>query len=68
MLNDWDLKQVFQSLRTHTFSFFFFPKKIKLKYYFKMDSDEELECPLCMEEFDIADSNFRPCPCGYQVN
>lgn len=23
--------------------------------------------PLCVEEFDITDRNFRPCPCGYQV-
>ncbi|KAI8384222.1 RING/Ubox like zinc-binding domain-containing protein [Radiomyces spectabilis] len=29
--------------------------------------DEDLDCPLCMEEFDIADRNFRPCPCGYQI-
>ncbi|KAI8882815.1 hypothetical protein K501DRAFT_250702 [Backusella circina FSU 941] len=33
-----------------------------------MSSDEEdLDCPLCMEELDIADRNFRPCPCGYQI-
>lgn len=24
--------------------------------------------PLCVEEFDIQDRNFRPCPCGYQVD
>jgi hypothetical protein len=30
--------------------------------------EEEYDCPLCMEEFDIADRNFRPCPCGYQVS
>ncbi|KAI8879129.1 hypothetical protein K501DRAFT_336280 [Backusella circina FSU 941] len=29
--------------------------------------EEEYDCPLCMEEFDIADRNFRPCPCGYQI-
>ena len=29
--------------------------------------EEDLECPLCMEELDIADRNFRPCPCGYKV-
>lgn len=23
--------------------------------------------PLCIEEFDLSDINFRPCPCGYQV-
>ncbi|CDS09708.1 hypothetical protein LRAMOSA02385 [Lichtheimia ramosa] len=33
-----------------------------------LDSDEEdYECPLCMEELDIADRNFRPCTCGYQI-
>ncbi|KAI9261250.1 hypothetical protein EDC94DRAFT_519572 [Helicostylum pulchrum] len=32
-----------------------------------MDSDEDLDCPLCMEELDIADRNFRPCTCGYQI-
>ncbi|KAG2236037.1 hypothetical protein INT48_008129 [Thamnidium elegans] len=33
-----------------------------------MSSDEEdSDCPLCMEELDIADRNFRPCPCGYQI-
>ena len=25
------------------------------------------DCPLCMEEMDLADQNFKPCPCGYQV-
>ncbi|KAI0222429.1 transcriptional repressor general negative regulator of transcription subunit 4 [Massospora cicadina] len=32
-------------------------------------SDSEIfeECPLCLEEIDILDSNFKPCPCGYQV-
>ncbi|UZP46286.1 hypothetical protein NXS19_014098 [Fusarium pseudograminearum] len=29
--------------------------------------DEEDTCPLCIEEFDLSDRNFRPCPCGYQV-
>lgn len=33
-----------------------------------IDEDEEEEvCPLCVEELDITDRNFRPCPCGYQV-
>lgn len=34
-----------------------------------MESEEEefLECPLCMEEIDITDKYFKPCPCGYQV-
>ncbi|KAL8810057.1 MAG: hypothetical protein Q9200_002890 [Gallowayella weberi] len=32
---------------------------------FMDDSDDS--CPLCVEEFDLSDKNFRPCPCGYQV-
>jgi len=31
------------------------------------DNEEELLCPLCMEEIDIADRNFKPCSCGYQI-
>lgn len=33
---------------------------------FISDDEEEL-CPLCVEEMDLSDKNFRPCPCGYQV-
>ncbi|EON99800.1 putative general negative regulator of transcription subunit 4 protein [Phaeoacremonium minimum UCRPA7] len=29
--------------------------------------EEDDTCPLCIEEFDLSDRNFRPCPCGYQV-
>ncbi|KAL7273066.1 transcriptional repressor general negative regulator of transcription subunit 4 [Rhizina undulata] len=29
--------------------------------------DEETFCPLCIEEFDIQDRNFKPCLCGYQI-
>ncbi|KAI9306116.1 hypothetical protein BJ944DRAFT_160490 [Cunninghamella echinulata] len=29
--------------------------------------DDDIDCPLCMEELDIADRNFRPCTCGYQI-
>ncbi|KAI9288707.1 RING/Ubox like zinc-binding domain-containing protein [Umbelopsis sp. AD052] len=29
--------------------------------------DEDCDCPLCMEEFDLSDRGFRPCPCGYQI-
>ncbi|SPO04903.1 related to MOT2 - transcriptional repressor [Cephalotrichum gorgonifer] len=29
--------------------------------------DDDDVCPLCIEEFDLSDRNFRPCPCGYQV-
>ena len=28
---------------------------------------EEEYCPLCIEEMDISDKNFKPCPCGYQI-
>lgn len=26
------------------------------------------KCPLCSEELDLTEKNFRPCPCGTQVN
>ena len=29
--------------------------------------EEDWDCPLCMEEMDLSDKNFFPCPCGYQV-
>lgn len=32
-----------------------------------IDDDEPDTCPLCIEELDLSDRNFRPCPCGYQV-
>lgn len=32
-----------------------------------IDDDEEETCPLCVEELDLSDRGFRPCPCGYQV-
>ncbi|KAK4190964.1 putative negative regulator of transcription [Podospora australis] len=32
--------------------------------YFDDDDDT---CPLCIEDFDLSDRNFRPCPCGYQI-
>jgi len=33
-----------------------------------IDDEEEETCPLCVEEFDLDDKNFKPCPCGYQVS
>ncbi|UZO14160.1 uncharacterized protein OCT59_005628 [Rhizophagus irregularis] len=36
----------------------------KTEYY---SEEEESQCPLCMEEMDLSDRNFRPCPCGYQI-
>ncbi|KAK7545959.1 hypothetical protein IWX49DRAFT_499233 [Phyllosticta citricarpa] len=32
-----------------------------------IDDEEEEVCPLCVEEFDLSDRNFKPCPCGYQI-
>lgn len=33
------------------------------------DEDEENNiCPLCVEEIDLSDKSFFPCPCGYKVN
>ncbi|GAA94926.1 uncharacterized protein L969DRAFT_89885 [Mixia osmundae IAM 14324] len=29
--------------------------------------DEDIECPLCLDEMDLSDLNFKPCPCGYQI-
>ncbi|KAI7907650.1 uncharacterized protein BX663DRAFT_491569 [Cokeromyces recurvatus] len=34
---------------------------------YSSSEEEEYDCPLCMEELDIADRNFRPCPCGYKI-
>jgi hypothetical protein len=31
-------------------------------------TDDIENSPLCIEEFDLSDKNFRPCPCGYQVS
>lgn len=53
------------SLRFFHSSCFYYWKRTAL---LNMDSDDDLDCPLCMEELDIADRNFRPCPCGYQVS
>jgi hypothetical protein len=29
--------------------------------------EEDVDCPLCMEELDVTDKMFKPCECGYQV-
>ncbi|KAI6608040.1 hypothetical protein MCOR04_000477 [Pyricularia oryzae] len=29
--------------------------------------EEDDTCPLCIEQLDLSDRNFRPCPCGYQI-
>uniref|UniRef100_A0A1B0D1N6 Uncharacterized protein n=1 Tax=Phlebotomus papatasi TaxID=29031 RepID=A0A1B0D1N6_PHLPP len=31
------------------------------------NSDEVVECPLCMEALEVDDLNFFPCTCGYQI-
>ena len=33
----------------------------------ELPADRTCHSPLCIEEFDLSDRNFRPCPCGYQV-
>jgi hypothetical protein len=43
------------------------PAMSRLQYDQFVDDDEDECCPLCVEEFDLSDRNFRPCPCGYQV-
>ncbi|TRM59939.1 hypothetical protein BD626DRAFT_559438 [Schizophyllum amplum] len=35
--------------------------------YWSDDEGEDAECPLCLEEMDISDLNFKPCVCGYQI-
>ncbi|GFQ82356.1 CCR4-NOT transcription complex subunit 4 [Trichonephila clavata] len=32
-----------------------------------LHDDQNLECPLCMEPFEMDDFNFFPCTCGYQI-
>ncbi|CAI7917482.1 unnamed protein product [Closterium sp. NIES-54] len=31
------------------------------------EEDENPVCPLCIEELDATEIQFRPCPCGYRV-
>jgi len=33
-----------------------------------IDDEEPESCPLCIEDFDLSDRSFYPCPCGYQVH
>ncbi|KAI6036925.1 hypothetical protein BKA83DRAFT_4169637 [Pisolithus microcarpus] len=35
--------------------------------YWSDDDADDAECPLCLEEMDISDLNFKPCVCGYQI-
>jgi CCR4-NOT transcription complex subunit 4 len=46
----------------------FVPSQQKMESDRVLDGDDvDYTCPLCVEEFDIHDRNFKPCPCGYQV-
>jgi hypothetical protein len=56
------------SLRVSLEKYFLKLKTTPTKDIMLNSDDEDLDCPLCMEELDIADRNFRPCPCGYQVS
>lgn len=34
----------------------------------RSEDDQEVEqCPLCMEELDLTDLSFQPCPCNYKI-
>ena len=35
--------------------------------YSSSDDDDEQQCPLCIEDMDITDKHFKPCPCGFQI-
>lgn len=43
-------------------------QQCRLQDAYWSDDEEDLECPLCLEEIDLSDANFKPCPCGYQVS
>lgn len=30
-------------------------------------TSQQPSCPVCCEDFDLTDSSFHPCPCGYQI-
>ena len=38
-----------------------------LQFWFLQEEEDVEECPLCMEPLDVADQNFYPCPCTYQI-
>lgn len=31
-------------------------------------TQDDVDCPLCLDTLDISDLNFKPCQCGYQVS
>lgn len=43
-------------------------QQCRLQDAYWSDDEEDMECPLCLEEIDLSDANFKPCPCGYQVS
>jgi len=32
-----------------------------------MTTEDQIECPLCMELLEVDDIGFYPCTCGYQI-
>ena len=32
-----------------------------------VSEQQRLSCPICCEDLDVTDSNFLPCPCGFQL-
>lgn len=65
----FDQPSAFKKNTFFSLSLFFFLTLLLFSLYtmYSSSEEEEYDCPLCMEELDIADRNFRPCPCGYQV-
>jgi len=55
-------------LRTEVLIFIIWLKSLtNSKFTMLQDSQTPMECPLCMEEFDLDDKSFFPCTCGYQI-
>ncbi|CBQ73085.1 related to MOT2-transcriptional repressor [Sporisorium reilianum SRZ2] len=42
-------------------------QQCRLQDAYWSDEEEDMDCPLCLEEIDLSDANFKPCPCGYQI-
>ncbi|WBW71037.1 CCR4-Not complex ubiquitin-protein ligase E3 subunit 4 [Schizosaccharomyces osmophilus] len=40
---------------------------LKSQDSYSSEEEDDMLCPLCMEEIDISDKNFKPCQCGYRV-
>ncbi|KAG9145849.1 hypothetical protein Leryth_020189 [Lithospermum erythrorhizon] len=58
------ISSILSSAKPHIFIFF----STNIFGFFEMMSNEdEKRCPLCAEEMDWTDQQFKPCKCGYQV-